>query len=259
MGYAVSFSQSQTSNPAANQSTVFVSATLYRNSGRSFWGQSTTARFDIGGVTHFIYAPSSLGLNSSYSYSWSRTFTHSETGFRGSIYTNFYVDVAGIYYSGLIGGTTFGSLDYDRKPAAPSTVTPTLNANKSITVESNAVSSPAGTPTYYVGWSSSADLGATWGDWSAYTTIPSNGRSYTYNFGTLQPGLTYRFRMYASNTDGSSAATISTLTVFLPAGAKRFDGTEWKQGTIANIFTATGWKPITTAKRFDGTNWVNLT
>jgi hypothetical protein len=221
---------------------------------------AATWGINIGGQGYGGGATTSLGTSSSWSFGASRTFTHDANGYRGAVGTSCSYSIPSpVNYNNSVGGTTYGAIDYDRKPAAPSTVTPSLNADKSITVESNAVSSPAGTPTYYVGWSSSADLGATWGDWSAYTTIPSNGRSYTYVLGTLQAGLTYRFRMYASNTDGSSAATISTLTVFLPAGAKRFDGTEWKQGTIANIFTATGWKPITTAKRFDGTNWVNLT
>ena len=157
------------------------------------------------------------------------------------------------------GSASWALTNYDRKPAAPSTITLTLNADKSITVSSNVVSSPAGTATYYIGYSSSSDGGSTLGAWSSYTTIPSNSNSYTYAANTLTAGLTYRFRMYASNTDGSSAATTSATNLFLPAGGKIYNGTAWVNATNAKILTGSGWQTIVTAKIFNGTSWVNLT
>lgn len=267
MAWFITLGTSQSTNEAANQSTV--SATLYLNWNNydSFAGYDTEGYINIGGnvagaaAPRQVNYPNAVGSGSVAILSHSVTFTHDANGYRGAVGTSGSYDGDGGYSPGdlSVGGTTYGAIDYDRKPAAPSTVTPVLNADKSITVTSNAVSSPAGTATYYVGYSSSSDGGATWGAWSSYTTIPSNARSYTYTLGSLTQGLTYRFRMYASNSDGSSAATTSGTNVFLPAGAKIWNGTEWKNGTVANIYTSTGWKPITTAKTYNGTSWVNLT
>lgn len=162
--------------------------------------------------------------------------------------------------SGSASGT-YTMVDFDRKPAAPTTVSIALNADKSITVTSNAVSSPAGTATYYISSRSSSNGGSTWGSWSSYTTIPSNARTYTYSAGSLTYGLTYQFRMYASNSDGSSAATTSNSpsTVFLPAGGKRFDGSTWNPTGTAKRFDGTNWNTLTVAKRFNGTSWVDMT
>jgi hypothetical protein len=143
-------------------------------------------------------------------------------------------------------------------PTTPTSVTPTLNSDKSITVTSSEVSSSSGTPTYYISYSSSSDGGSTWGSWSSYITIPSNARVYTYSANTLPPGFTYRFKMYTSNSVGSSLDTTS-LGLFLPAGGKLYNGTSWVNATDAKVLTASGWQTIVTAKMYDGTQWVNLT
>lgn len=267
MAWSISVSASQSTNEAANQSTV--SATLYLSwsSWESFANYDVEGYVNIGGSVagaaspRQVNYPNAVQSGSIAIVSHSVTYTHDANGYRGAVGTSGSFDGDGGYSPGdlSVGGPSYGAIDYDRKPAAPSTVTPVLNADKSITVTSNAVSSPAGTATYYVSWASSSDGGSTWSAWSSYTTIPSNARAYTYALGSLTMGLTYKFRMYASNSDGSSAATATTTNTFLPAGAKVYNGTTWKNGTIANIYTGSGWVPITTAKRYNGTDWVNLT
>lgn len=261
MAYSLGISTSESQNAGANQSTVSVTGTLYTG-GQSYAGYSTSWSVVIAGTTVASGGgPSELWDPGSYSFSGSYTFTHDANGYRGAVATAVYFSGGGGYSPGNLGtsGTTYGAINYDRKPAAPSTVTAVLNSDKSITVTSNAVSSPAGTPTYYVSWSSSSNGGSTWGSWSSFTTIPSNARAYTYALGSLTMGLTYRFKMYASNSDGSSAETLTTANTFLPAGAKVYDGTTWKNGTVANIYNGSAWVPLTTAKRYNGTDWVNLT
>lgn len=155
------------------------------------------------------------------------------------------------------GSASYALTNYDRKPAAPTTVTASVGAGKAITVTSNEVSSPAGTPTYYVGSAQSDDGGATFGAWSSYITIPSNARSYTYTLGSLPVGKAYKFRMYASNTDGNSAATESNI-VFLPAGGRRWDGSQWATTSIARRWDGSQWQDIVIAKRWDGSSWQDL-
>lgn len=261
-GQYISVSSSQSTNEAGNQSTVYVSMTLYSN-GWSFDGYTTYYGLRIGDQWSTGVGVRTLYNPNSWTVSWSRTYNHDANGFRGAVDTEAYFDGTGPYMPDYLsaGGGTQGAIDYDRKPAAPSTVSVTVNADKSVSVTSNAVTSLAGTATYYVGYRTSSDGGSNFGSWSSYTTIPSNARTYTYTAGSLTYGLTYQFRMYASNSDGSSAATTSNSpsTVFLPAGGKRFDGSTWNPTGTAKRFDGTNWNTLTVAKRFDGTSWVDMT
>jgi len=260
MASVTSGSSSQSQNSAANQSTVtgngFVTLTV-----GNFYGLQSWGRVDIGGNIYDVPGPTTMTQGQTWSWSASRLYTHNANGERGAVAVSvsFRVDGTSLHQSSASAGTQ-PALNYDRKPAAPTTVSITLNADKSIFVQSNAVSSPAGTATYYIGQRSSSDGGATWGAWSSYITIPSNGRSYTYTAGSLTFGLTYQFRMYASNSDGSSAATTSNspASIFLPAGGKRFNGSTWNATGTAQRFDGTTWITLAPAKRFNGTSWVDL-
>ncbi len=254
-GQYIGVSSDQSTNEGANQSTVTVSMTLYSN-GWSFDGYTTYYGLRIGDQWNTgtwirtLYSPNNVTV------SWSRTYTHDANGNRGAIDTEAYFDGSGPYMPDYLsaGGGTQGAINYDRKPAAPSTVTPVLNADKSISVTSNAVSSPAGTATYYVAYSSNG--GSTW---SSDITISGNARTYTFAAGSLTYGLTYKFRMKASNSDGTSAYTTTTSDTFLPAGGKRFDGSTWNATGTAKRFDGTNWITLATAKRFNGTSWADLT
>ena len=255
MAYSLGISTSESQNAGANQSTVSVTGTLYTG-GQSYAGYSTSWSVVIAGTTVASGAgPTELWDPGSYSFSGSYTFTHNANGERGAVSTAVYFSGGGGYSPGNLGtsGTTYGAINYDRKPAAPSTVTPVLNADKSISVTSNAVSSPAGTATYYVAYSSNG--GSTW---SSDITISGNARTYTFSAGSLTYGLTYKFRMKASNSDGTSAYTTTTVDTFLPAGGKRFDGSAWNATGTAQRFNGTTWVTLATAKRFNGTSWIDL-
>lgn len=255
MGYSLGISTSESQNPGSNQSTVYVTGTLYTG-GNSYAGYSTSYSVVIGGMTVASGAgPTELWNPASWSFSGSYTYTHDANGYRGAVGTAVYFSGSGGYSPGNLGtgGTTYGAIDYDRKPAAPSTVTPVLNADKSISVTSNAVSSPAGTATYYVAYSSNG--GSTW---SSDITISGNARTYTFNAGSLTYGLTYKFRMKASNSDGTSAYTTTTVDTFLPAGGKRYDGSTWNPTGTAKRHNGTDWQTLSIAKRHNGTDWVDL-
>lgn len=269
MAWSISVGASQSTNEAGNQSTVYATLYLSWSSWESFANYDVEGYVNIGGSVAGAAAPRQVNYPNAVQsgtiaiVSHSVTYTHDANGYRGAVGTSGSFDGDGGYSPGdlSVGGPSFGAIDYDRKPAAPTTVSVAINADKSVTVTSNAVSSPAGTATYYVGYRTSTDGGSTWGSWSSYTTIPSNARTYTYSAGSLTYGLTYQFRMYASNSDGSSAATTSNSpsTVFLPAGGKRFDGSTWNPTGTAKRFDGTNWNTLTVAKRFNGTSWVDMT
>jgi hypothetical protein len=130
----------------------------------------------------------------------------------------------------------------------------TLNANKTVTVVSNSVSSPAGAATYRIERSSSLDNGVTWTAYGNETTSSTNTQTLTLSFGVL-----YRFRIRVSNSDGFSAYYTPTQTLFVPAGGKRWNGSSWVNTTTASRWNGSSWVTVTTAKRFNGTSWVNLT
>lgn len=254
MAYSLGISTSESQNAGANQSTVSVTGTLYTG-GQSYSGYSTSWSVVIGGTTVASGAgPTALWDPGSYSFSGSYTYTHNDNGERGAVGTAVYFSGGGGYSPGNLGtgGTTYGAINYDRKPAAPSTVTAVLNADRTITVTSNAVSSPAGTATYYL--QSSSNGGSSW---ASEITISGNARTYTYAVNALAPGGTYLFRMRASNTDGYSAYTNSN-SLFYPSSGKRYNGSSWAQMATAKRFDGSSWVDITTAKRYDGSNWVNL-
>jgi hypothetical protein len=136
--------------------------------------------------------------------------------------------------------------DFVRVPSAPSSVVPVVNANKTITVTANGVSSPL-TATYWYAYQQGS------GAWSS----PVSSSSNTYTYSGLTPGANYTFRVYATSTEGTGGTTTSS-SVFLPSGGKIYTGTAWVPTTVAKIYTGTAWVPITTAKIYTGTSWVNL-
>jgi hypothetical protein len=146
--------------------------------------------------------------------------------------------------SGTLGGFT----NYDRKPASPGSVAAVVNADKTVTVTSTAVSSPAGAATYYV--SQSSDSGSSWS-----SPVAMSERTYTFSGLTL--GLDYQFRVYATNSDGTSATTTSD-SYFLPAGGRRLTSEGFVPTQTFKRLTAEGWVDVSTAKRLTAEGWVQL-
>lgn len=223
----------------------------------AYSGYNTSGGGSVNGYGFSFGGPSDVSLNNSRTVvcTFDIWIYGDANGYNGGVGADSWFNGGGGWAPGYItASASAGGFDYDRKPDAPSTVTSVLNADKSITVTSNNVNSPAGTATYYVAYSSNG--GSTW---SAYTTIPGNARVYTFNLGSLPMGVNYRFRMYASNSDGSSAATAQSTDLFLPAGGRRFDGSSFVATLTAKRYDGSNWNTLTTAKRYDGSNWVNLT
>lgn len=255
MVYYLGISTSQGTNEGANQSTVYVTGTISTDQYTSYWGLSASWGISIGGNGYGGAGTSTLNKSSSWSFSAQHTFTHDANGYRGAVGTSCSYSIGSpVNYNNSVGGTTYGAIDYDRKPATPTSLVATLNANKTVTVVSNAVSSPAGTATYRLEWAASTDNGATWSAYGNETTSTSTSQTLTLTFGRL-----YKFRIRVSNSDGYSAYYTPTQTLFVPAGGKIWTGTAWVNATTSQRWTGTTWVTITTAKRFDGTNWVDLT
>lgn len=259
MAYSLSISTSQSENAAANTSTVSVTGTISTDAYTSYWGMSSSWSITIGGATNSGDGPTALSKSSSWSFGWSYTFGHDANGNRGSVGTSCAFSIPGVAYSGSKNGTTYGAINYDRKPATAGAVTATVNTDKTITVNVASTTSPAGAATFYLSYSS--DNGATWSaDVGAPGTQIPNTSNYTHErtFTGLTPGLNYRFRAYATNTDGTGGTTTMSTNVFLPSGGKMFNGTTFVPTTTAKIYTGTAWVDITTAKIYTGTTWANL-
>lgn len=267
MGWWLTVGTSESQNPSANQSTVGVVAYLNWNSGSAYSGYNQEVYINIGGASSgAIAAPTTVNYNG-YSWvsltgsvqvgSWARTFDHTTEGYRGTVETSASFDGDGGYAPGDIsaGGPTYGVIDYVRIPGAPSSVT-AVAVGSVITVTSGEASTPGPTITAYkVSYASSTNGGATWSSWSSETNMSS--RVYAYN--SLTPGLTYKFRVRATNADGDGPFTESN-TLFLTAGGKRYTGANWALTVgAAKIFNGSAFVSLTTAKRYtdDGT-WVSL-
>lgn len=134
-------------------------------------------------------------------------------------------------------------------PTAPASINATRTA-RNVAVTCTAPSSDGGSAVtgYFVQYST--DGGSTWS-----TAQAMSSQSYTYT--NLTAALTYTFRVYATNSIGSSATTASN-PLFVPAGGKRWDGSAWVSTTTAKRWDGTAWVDLSTAKRWDGTAWVDL-
>lgn len=170
-------------------------------------------------------------------------------GFGASDTTNFFGSAS-----------TSGSLaltDFNYAPGTPASCAAVVTGLSAVVTSGASTSyAIAGTVSYYVQNSSSSDGGVTWGAWS--TAVIMTAKQYTY---TLTGGLTYRFRVYATNTagDGNSGYKVSS-NYFLSSGGKVYRSGAWVRTAVAaKRWNGTAWVDLTIAKRFDGTAWVNLT
>lgn len=120
---------------------------------------------------------------------------HDTNGYLGSIAFGVSASTGG--WGSASGSNSLGGFtDYDRRPGSPSISTSRTLRDVSVTL--GAVSSPAGTATYYC---QRSENGGAYGD-----TKTGQTPSYT----NLTAGSTQQFRSYASNSDGTSGYTYST-------------------------------------------------
>jgi hypothetical protein len=92
--------------------------------------------------------------------------------------------------------------------------------------------------------------------WSGTVNTMDGSRQFTYS--NIDGGKTYKFRTRGVNSNGAGAWTESAST-FVPAGGKRWTGTEWTPTETAKRWDGTQWLDLTIAKRWDGSSWVDLT
>lgn len=265
-GYYLTANISQGTNDSANNRTYCYANITLTAQQNYFAGWAGSGSFQVnGGVVQYWggnysmpgnYTTITLG-------SWEGWIGHDSNG-NGTISVFSDFDTANTYsylpdYVSV--SASEGLPNYDRRPAAPSSVTPVLNADRSITVTSNAVSSPASTAQYYIQWAQSTNGGSTYGSWSTEEALGAT-RFKTYAINVLAPGNTYKWRMRASNNDttvnGGYSAYTESAALFYPSSGKRFDGSTFQQMNTAKRFDGSGWVDLSTAKRFDGTSWITL-
>lgn len=199
MAYWLTIATSESQNAAGNQSTVRADLYLNTNNGTSWWGTTISGSISIGGNVSGFSRTSGGSASGSWSaliHSHAVTFNHDANGYRGAVGTAGYFGPGSNVPSLSVGGTTYGAIDYDRRPASPSFASVSRNID-SLTVTLNTVSSPAGTPTYRV---ERREGSGAWGD-------EKIGQTVTYT--NLTRGVSHQFRARADNSDGFSAYTES--------------------------------------------------
>jgi hypothetical protein len=257
VSYTFRLNTSENTNPSANTSTINWNIQLIKNdfavwnlnSGQTSWGAN------IGGYTYggtFAYDFRNYSSLRIYG-TTTGAIAHNSDGSK-SISVSASFSGAGPLVSGSAGGTMVLQ-DFVLLPSSPPSVTAAATG-LNVVVSSGQASTPGpAISNYWVSFASSSNGGVSFGSWSSETAMVN--RQHTY---TLTPGLTYKFRVRAQNSDGYGGFTESS-TLFLTAGGKRFDATanNWAL-TAANArrWNGTSWATLTTLKRFDGTNWVNL-
>lgn len=261
MSASLSSSSSQsTTLSGSNKSTVGVSATVTITNGY-FQGYQSYGYIVINGVTYTITGPTYMAALSdphvapaTWDFSYSVDIEHDINGYRGNVgcYAYFRIDGYSSHDCDSDTGDQ-GAINYDRKPAAVTGTTATVNPDKSVTVSFAGGASPGGNPAltsiYNLQYSQNG---------GAFSTATTGASPRTIT--GLTPGSNYVFRAYATNgsNDGAGASSDSA-SVFLPSGGKRYNGTTYISTQTAKRYDGTNFVTIVTAKRYDGTSWVNLT
>lgn len=226
---------------------VYLNASGYN----AYSGYSTSGGGTVAGQGFSFTGPSSASLNNSSQEVYTGTFwVYSDTnGYLSGVYADSYFNGSGGYSPGsLSASASAGGVNYDRRPSTPTSLTATVNSDKSITVDVSAVSSPASAAVYHFQYSQNG---------GAFTGEVTSS-SPTYTFTGLTQGQTFQFRAWATNSDGVGDS-ITSISYFLPAGGRRWDGTSFVSTSISKRFDGTAWVPIQTAKRYNGSAWVDLT
>lgn len=256
-----SSSSQSTSLSGSNKSTVTVSATVTINVG-SFNGSSyqSYGRININGTQYTIVGPTKMAalsdpLVAPHQWSFDKTveIEHDTNGYRGDIACSASFDVNNASFHNCSSDTPDqGAINYDRKPAAVTGTTATVNADKSVTVTFSGGASPGGNPalssTYNIQYSQNGGSFTSAGTGASPKVITG-----------LAPGSNYVFRAYATNQSNDGAgAYADSASVFIPSGGKRYNGSAYVSTQTAKRYDGTNFVTIVTAKRYDGSSWVNL-
>lgn len=149
-------------------------------------------------------------------------------------------------------GSIAGTWSWATVPATPTSIS-TSTSGTSVTVTRGTSSSDASYPvtSYTVQRRESSD-GVNFGSWSNSASMPSS----TYTYTGLTAAKYYQFRVYATNSIGTSEAVASSTTFI--AAVTRYSGTAFVLLSKLKRHNGTSWTNITSAKRWNGTAWQTI-
>jgi hypothetical protein len=258
MTYFLTMSMSSVGNDAGNYSTIYFNIYLNSTNGQSYSNYNgMTVNWNIGGIGGGVAAPSAASCaggatpnvgNGSY------VIYHNSTGYLGTVNGSSVFNGSGGFAPGTIpASASTGTTDFLRPPLTPSSCSAVVTGN-SVNVTAGTATSYINPTNYYVSYASSTNGGSTFSSYSAESTMSS--LQYTYSSLTL--GLTYRFRVRATNPEGTSGYATSG-NYFLVAGGKRWNGSGWVRTlTATKRWDGSAWVNMTIFKRWDGTAWVDF-
>ena len=243
---------SETPNEAANTSVVNYRITIFCNSGFAFNNDATTSwTVNIDSQTftgNFAYNLSAGGFLI-LSQQSSTAIPHNADGSK-SVTVRGRISGPGPLLSGDTGNQTEVLTDFSRPPLAPASCTVAVSGRNATVTSGNAdVTNRPAIIRYEV--ERTNNDGVTWSG----TVNTMTAQQFTYT--SLDGGKNYKFRTRAVNSDAAGAWTESALT-FIPAGGRRWDGTDWVPTEIARRWDGSAWVDLTIARRWDGTAWVDL-
>lgn len=144
-----------------------------------------------------------------------------------------------------------GTYAWSTVATAPGIGTPSVDG-QDVTVTYTNSSSTGGSAITEYKMQYSSNNGSTW---STAVTVSAN----THTFTGLADDTTYKFRVYAVNGVGNSAASVSTAVTTDPAVRGRvYENGSWRDLTIGKRYDGSAWVELTAFRRYDGTSWVDL-
>jgi hypothetical protein len=174
------------------------------------------------------------------------------TSFAATTTAPYYLQTRAISNGGLAWGigSYSGSSFVAGVPSSPSSIS-VSTSGRSATVNVGSSSTDGGaSPTYWVRYSANG---------GAYSSaVQATGSPLSATFNNLAPNTNYTFQTYATNSTGSSTTTTAS-SVYIAAGGKRFDGTNWVSPSAVRRWDGGTWVDISISKRWSGTAWVDLT
>ena len=278
MSYSVSINSSQSTNEAANQSTVYVSLTLTATN-QGYSGYNTSFTLYIGGtlVANDV-GPSALNTSGVGTQTWtsstySLTYNHNPDGTRGAVGTSGAFYGGGGYSppAGGIGasGATYGAIDWVRPPISTGTPSLTARTSGSTSITMSSTADTTGRPGLdYFRWKitagSTTTIDATGAGAGAYTwpsadtdtdyTIVAQAHS-SEGFGPdsaavvsyAAPRITNLNipnqgtvgKPYSGTMSGNNVSSYSVATGSLPPGLSIVGGTITGAPTLPGIYTFT--------------------
>lgn len=192
MAISISASSSQSTNAAANQSTVNGSGSMTLTVG-SWSGLQQYGRVYIGDTYYDSAGYTSMSQGGSWSWSASRTYNHdANSGYRGDVGVSVSHWVSGTtYHQGSATAATQGAIDYDRSANSPYYNNITRTSPTNIYVTYARTGSVNGPTTYVLERATDAGMSQN------YTTFGEGNQ-------TVDSTTNYYYRMYAYGTEGGN-------------------------------------------------------